>query len=62
MTLFTKDDFSKRELCTEELDAIAAGGFLHWIKHEISSAVLWIEGPGAKHLEKVLFPQPGKHL
>jgi hypothetical protein len=38
MTLPMNDDFANRELSIEELEAIAAGGWLgrawHWVEHE----------------------------
>jgi hypothetical protein len=42
------NDFVNHELSIEELEAIAAGSFLGWIKHEASSALHWIEGPGLR--------------
>jgi hypothetical protein len=42
------NDFANRELSIEELDAIAAGSVWGWIKHEASSALHWIEGPGLR--------------
>ena len=32
----TNNDPINRELSIEELEAIAAGGFFHWLRHEIS--------------------------
>jgi hypothetical protein len=54
MTLPTDNDFSNRELSIEELDTIAAGGLWGWIKHEASSALHWVEGPGLTILSKIL--------
>lgn len=54
MTPATKDDFADRELSFEELDAIAAGSVWGWIKHEASSALHWIEGPGARIAAEVV--------
>ena len=45
MTFTTNNDVGKRELSTEELEAIAAGSIWGWIKHEASAAVHWIESP-----------------
>jgi hypothetical protein len=46
--LATNDDFASRELSIEELEAVAAGSFLGWLKHEASSALHLIEGPGVR--------------
>ena len=68
MTLPSNDDFSKRELSIEELDAIAAGGLfgdiVHFVKHEVS-VVLHEAGAAAGWLAnhwKILLPPhgPGK--
>ena len=56
MTLPTNDDFANRELSIDELETIAAGGLWGWIKHEVSAAVHWVEGPGLVAIEKVLKP------
>jgi hypothetical protein len=43
MTLPTNEEISNRELSIEELDAIAAGGWLgdayRWVKHEVKDYV-----------------------
>ena len=48
----TKTDLNGRELSTEELDAIAAGGIFgdiwHGIEHAASATWHWIEGPGLR--------------
>jgi hypothetical protein len=68
MTLPVTDDFSKRELSIDELDAIAAGGWfsdaVHWVKHEASVVLHDVEvatGWIANHW-KIFFPPhgPGK--
>ena len=46
MTFPTNDDFANRELSIEELEAIAAAGFLSWIKSEASSVVHFFENSG----------------
>jgi len=37
MTLPANDDFSKRELSVDELDAIAAGSIWSWIRTELTT-------------------------
>ena len=66
MALPTNDDFANRELSIEELEAIAAGGFWSWIKHEASViahdasvAFHWIESHWPNPTTKFPFP-PGK--
>jgi hypothetical protein len=46
MTLPTNDEFANRELSIEELETIAAAGFLSWIKSEARSALHIIENVG----------------
>jgi hypothetical protein len=62
MTLPT-NDFSSRELPIEELEAIAAGGFWSWIKHEASTVLHYAEPVVVAIVKAIEHPRPpGKWL
>jgi hypothetical protein len=47
MTLPTNNDAANRELSIDELDTIAAAGFLSWVEGEAKSAWHGIEAAGS---------------
>jgi hypothetical protein len=47
MTLPTNNDVANRELSIDELDTIAAAGFLSWVEGEAKSAWHGIEAAGS---------------
>jgi hypothetical protein len=53
MTFPTNENSANRELSIDELEAIAAGGFWGWVKHEVDTALVDL-GIVVKFAEKLL--------
>jgi hypothetical protein len=49
MALPTNDDFANCALSIDELDAVAGGGLISWIKKEVNAGIHWLESPSGKN-------------